>query len=163
MIDALRQLQGLTQTGTEKMSTALKKIGMLESAFDEFLESAQEQPASEPADNEDKLAVFFEKFIPVLDNLRFLKRAVESSGDEQWKKGMVMFYEKLFSLFRDFGIETAAEIGMPFDAARHEAAETVANPDLRPGTIADILLDGWMYNGRLLRFARVVVARDYEN
>lgn len=147
------ELKRFTQTNTEKMSKMMNKIGLLESSLDEFLEST-------PLQERDGLGVFFEKFIPVLDNLSFLKRAVEDSGDGQWQKGMVMFYEKLFDLFRDFGIEPAAQKGMNFDPSRHESVDTVINPGLPPGSVADIVLDGWTYKGRLLRVARVIVVKE---
>jgi len=151
IVKAIDELRPHIETNGEKMSKVMRKIGLLEAALDEFLESSRQ---------EDDLAAFFEKFIPVLDNLRFLKRAVEDSGDDQWKKGMAIFYEKLDKLFRDFGFEPAAQKGVPFDPSRHEAVDTVVDPELSPGTVADIVLDGWIYKGRLLRYAKVIVVKE---
>ena len=153
ILQAVDELKPHIRTNTEKMSKVMTKIGLLESSLDEFLESA-------PPQGQDELGSFFEKFIPVLDNLNFLKRAVEDSGDDQWQKGMVIFYEKLFNLLRDFGIEPAAQKGMNFDPSRHESVDTAVNPGLPPGSVADIVLDGWTYRGRLLRFAKVIVVRN---
>ncbi len=50
--------------------------------------------------------------------------------------------------------------GMPFDPSRHESVDTVVDPGLSPGTVADIVLDGWIYKGRLLRFAKVIVVKE---
>ncbi len=149
--NAVADLRGHMETHSEKMSKVMSKIGLLETAFDEFLESCGQ---------EDDLGVFFEKLIPVLDNLGFLKRAVEGSGEEEWQKGMAIFYEKLFKLFRDFGIEPAAQIGMTFDPSRHESVDTLVNAELPPGSVADIVREGWIYNGRLLRFAKVIVVKE---
>jgi molecular chaperone GrpE len=143
------------ETHSEKMSKVMTKIGLLESAFDEFLESSPLR-----GDETDELAAFFETFIPVLDNLGFLKRAVEDSGDDDWQKGMAIFYRKLFKLLGDFGIEPAAQIGMNFDPSRHESVDTAVNPELPPGSVADIVLEGWTYKGRLLRFAKVIVVKE---
>jgi molecular chaperone GrpE (heat shock protein) len=51
---------------------------------------------------------------------------------------------------------------MAFDPSRHESVETAVNPDLPPGSLADIILDGWTYKGRVLRFARVIVVKEKE-
>jgi molecular chaperone GrpE (heat shock protein) len=151
IVSAVAELRGHMETHSEKMSKVMTKIGLLETVFDEFLESFGK---------EDDLASFFEKLIPVLDNLVFLKRAVEGSGEEEWQKGMAIFYEKLFKLLRDFGIEPAAQIGMNFDPSRHESVDTAVNPGLPPGSVADVVLEGWTYNGRLLRFAKVIVVKE---
>jgi molecular chaperone GrpE len=148
LLESIEEIKLHTGASEEKMSKLVKKIGLLESALDEFLETPGKQ---------DNLEDFFERFIPVLDNLRFLRRAVEDSGDEEWKKGIEMFYRKLFNFFLEFGFEPSAQIGMTFDPARHESVETAVNPDLPPGSLAEVLLDGWTYKGRVLRYAKVVV------
>jgi molecular chaperone GrpE len=148
LLERLDEIKFHTGASEEKMSKLVKKIGLLESALDEFLETPGKQ---------DNLEDFFERFIPVLDNLRFLRRALEDSGDEEWKKGIEMFYRKLFNFFLEFGFEPSAQTGMNFDPARHESVETAVNPDLPPGSLAEILLEGWTYKGRVLRYAKVVV------
>jgi molecular chaperone GrpE len=151
LLESLDEIKLHTGASEEKMSKLVKKIGLLESALDEFLETSGEQ---------DNLEDFFQRFIPVLDNFRFLRRAVEDSGDEEWKKGIEMFYRKLFNFFLEYGFEPSAQIGMVFDPSRHESVETAVNPDLTPGFLAEVLLDGWTYKGRVLRYAKVVVVKE---
>ncbi len=148
---ALDDLKLYIGSNKEKLSKVLTKIGYLESAFDEFIESDQK-------DNE--LIVFFKKFIPVMDNLFFIKRAIDKSGEEEWQNGINIFYKKLFDLFGVFNFEHAAKIGMIFDPSKHEAVDTIIDNELPKGAIADIVLDGWIYKGNLLRTARVVVVKN---
>lgn len=151
LLESIEEIKLHTGASEEKISKLVKKTGLLESALDEFLETPGKQ---------DNLEDFFERFIPVLDNLRFLRRAVEDSGDDEWKKGIEMFYRKLFNFFLEFGFEPSAQIGMAFDPSRHESVETAINPDLPPGSLAEVLLDGWTYKGRVLRYAKVVVVKE---
>jgi molecular chaperone GrpE len=49
--------------------------------------------------------------------------------------------------------------GQPFDAELHQAVSAVPNPDLEPNTVMDVFQKGYTLNGRLLRPAMVVVAK----
>jgi molecular chaperone GrpE len=151
IVQSIEKLLNQSITVEEKISKMLEKIGFLESAFDEFLESNQDR---------DKMAHFFTGLIPILDNLNFLTRAVENSGEKEWKKGIAIFYEKLFHLFREYHFETLAEIGMTFDPSIHEAVGTVNHPELPTGSIAEVVLKGWKYKKRILRYAKVVVVKE---
>jgi molecular chaperone GrpE len=151
IIQSIEKLLNQNITFEEKISKMLEKIGFLESAFDEFLESNQDR---------DEMANFFTGLIPILDNLNFLTQAVENSGEKEWNKGISIFYEKLFNLFREYHFETLAEIGMTFDPSVHEAVGTVNNPELPTGSIAEVVLKGWKYKKRILRYAKVVVVKE---
>jgi molecular chaperone GrpE len=49
--------------------------------------------------------------------------------------------------------------GAAFDPALHEAVIELDNPEATPGTVLQVLEDGYTIGDRLLRAARVVVAK----
>jgi molecular chaperone GrpE len=49
--------------------------------------------------------------------------------------------------------------GEPFTPQLHEAMTTQESADVAPGTVLTVVQKGYTLNGRLLRPARVVVAR----
>lgn len=151
IVQSIEKLLNRNITFEEKISKMVEKIGFLESTFDEFLESNLDR---------DGMANFFTGFIPILDNLSFLTQAVENSEEKEWKKGIAIFYEKLFNLFREYDFETLAEIGMTFDPSMHESVGTVNNPGLPTGSIAEVVLKGWKYKEKILRFAKVLVVKE---
>ena len=49
--------------------------------------------------------------------------------------------------------------GEPFDPAKHEALSMVPAPQAEPNTVIDVVQKGYQMNDRLLRAAKVIVAR----
>jgi len=144
----------------EKISKLYKKLGFLESALDDFLdrEAAGEDPSNREAGGKE-MGSFFTRLIPILDSLDSIKRTVEESGQEEWRKGIAFFHEKLINNFVSFDFKPSAGIGMAFDPSLHESVGVDHQSDLVPGSITEIIQPGWLYKGEVLRFAKVIVVR----
>jgi molecular chaperone GrpE len=65
----------------------------------------------------------------------------------------------LQQLLGRFGVRRIDALGHPFDPSRHEAALQTEDVDHAPGTVVQVLEDGYTIHDCLLRPARVVVAR----
>lgn len=102
----------------------------------------------------------------VADNLR---RALESVPQEKAEQdetvknllsGVEMTEKELASAFDKHGIEKIApEAGERFDPHRHEAMYEVPTDDHKPGSVVQVVQEGYILNDRLLRPARVGVAK----
>jgi len=57
------------------------------------------------------------------------------------------------------GITRLNPMGESFDPDRHDAVHLVEGSDEPPGTITAVLEPGYLHHGRLLRPAKVTVAR----
>ena len=102
---------------------------------------------------------FYSQLIPVLDGLESVRAAIGTSGDESWKKGIDLFYEKLHLLFETKGFKSSARVGDVFDPSIHEAIGAEASSIVPAGTVSQVVQNGWMLGDRVLRYAKVVVAR----
>ena len=58
-----------------------------------------------------------------------------------------------------FGVRRIDALGQRFDPSLHEAVSMQESADHPPGTVSGVIEDGYTINGRLLRPARVVVAK----
>ena len=58
-----------------------------------------------------------------------------------------------------FGIRKIEALGAPFDPSLHEAVMEIDDPEREPGTVAEVVQDGYLLHDRLLRPARVVVVK----
>ncbi len=100
-----------------------------------------------------------EALIPVLDNL---ERALSSpSGDfDSLFKGVEMVRNQFFSVLEALGLSRIETGGQPFDPAFHEAVaiEEIEDESL-DGVITEELQPGYTIAGKVLRAARVRVAR----
>lgn len=94
---------------------------------------------------------------PIADNL---ERALQSCADEGTKKGIQMVIQSFENLLHEEKIETVNPLGQPFDADLCEAILAV-DPDEgeESGTVKQVYQKGYRQNGKVLRFAQVVVIK----
>ena len=101
------------------------------------------------------------------DNLR---RAIESvpeerTADEAVRRlltGVVATERALLEALAKHGIRRIDALGDSFDPARHEAVFEVTDTERPAGTVAEVLQPGYFYHDRLLRPAKVGVAKGGE-
>jgi molecular chaperone GrpE len=110
------------------------------------------------------VADFARELLPVLDNLQRAIAAAEGRGDRATADAALMdgvraVERMLTATLERFGVRRIEALGAPFDPARHEAMMEVDDPSRPPGTVVQVMEDGYMMRDRLLRPARVVVTR----
>lgn len=66
---------------------------------------------------------------------------------------------ELHRAFEKAGIQTLDPADQPFDPNWHEAMVAQDSADKAPGTVLNVIQKGYALNGRLLRPARVIVAK----
>ena len=97
------------------------------------------------------------KLFPVADNL---ERALASCTDEATKKGIRMVTAAFEKILADEKIQAIDPLGQPFDAEKHEAILAVdAEEGEESGTVKQVYLKGYEREGKVLRFAQVVVVK----
>jgi molecular chaperone GrpE len=75
--------------------------------------------------------------------------------------GLRLLRNKLWQELQSSGVKKIESIGKEFNPNEHEAISTIpASDDFAAGVIIDVLEEGYMFNGRLIRAARVVVAAE---
>lgn len=110
-------------------------------------------------------ANFARDMLSVGDNLHRALAAIPAAlrdGDAETKsfiEGVEMTGRELLSVLERHGIVRISPLGEKFDHDRHEALFEVPTSDADPGTVVQVLEDGFMVHDRLLRPARVGVAK----
>ena len=99
-----------------------------------------------------------EKLLPVLDNFEMAITAVKEA-DPSIKDGVQMINDQLFAVLKDSGMEPIDAMGEPFDPNLHEALSQEETEDAKEGTVVQQVQRGYKLNDRLVRAARVVVAK----
>lgn len=85
-----------------------------------------------------------------------------SAEDEAMKparEGAELTLKVLLDTFTKYQIEQIDPAGGQFDPQQHEAMAMVPMPNAEPNSIIEVLEKGYALNGRLIRPARVVVAK----
>ena len=98
--------------------------------------------------------------LPVLDNF---DRAVQTAGAganaESLKKGMDLINRQLREELCKHGVEEYSCVGTQFDPRKAEAISFVHTSEHTPGTVVSEICKGYACGERVLRPARVVVAK----
>lgn len=97
------------------------------------------------------------KLFPIADNL---ERALLACQDEATKKGISMVMQSFENLLKEEKIEVIDPIGEPFDAEKCEAIMAL-DPEEgeESGTVKQVYQKGYEQNGKVLRYAQVVVTK----
>jgi molecular chaperone GrpE len=62
-------------------------------------------------------------------------------------------------ILEQIGLKKGAKIGERFDSNLHEAVEVIENKKIEDGTIIEILEDGFLYQDKVINYAKVKVNR----
>jgi molecular chaperone GrpE len=73
--------------------------------------------------------------------------------------GYAMSLQRVERALKQHGLEPVAAAGQPFDPERMEAVEAVTDSGEAPGRVVDEVQRGYLWNGRVFRFAKVRVAK----
>ena len=129
-IDALRRLKAEFENSRKRQEREMSRL----------LETASERLVVE--------------LLPVLDNL---DRALEAEGDI--REGVRATREQLADALSKEGLLPVASDGQPFDPNVHEAVMGQPSDEHEEGTILQTFQRGYLLNGKPIRAAKVVVAR----
>jgi molecular chaperone GrpE len=97
--------------------------------------------------------------LPVYDSLEAGLAAAEKVGQTALLDGQRATLRLLDEAFSAAGIREINPLGELFDPNRHEALSLLAAPDVAPNTVIQVVQKGFELNDRLLRAAKVIVAR----
>jgi molecular chaperone GrpE len=97
----------------------------------------------------------------ILSAIDDLERALQHAGDStaSVSSGVELVLKGLVAALARNGVERIDAAGKPFDPAEHEAVMMVATRDVPPGTVMEVLRQGYKIRDRLLRPAMVSVSK----
>ena len=97
--------------------------------------------------------------LDALDDLgRFAHVDPDASDSRTLQEGVELVEKKLLKHLAGHGLEVVSPAGLPFDPAVHEAVMTApAESEAEDHLVAQVFQVGYVFNGQLLRAARVVV------
>lgn len=97
-----------------------------------------------------------------VDNLERAVGHTEQSDDanlESLLQGVALVQRELLAALGKHGVKEIDPVGEPFDPTFHEAMGQVPDSSVAPNTVVQVLQKGYLLQDRMLRPARVMVAR----
>ncbi len=97
--------------------------------------------------------------LPVIDNF---ERALDSvkETDDPFYKGVKLIYQQFIDILKKHEIKQIEALGKPFDPKYHEAVVMVESEEFEPNTVAEVLLNGYMYHSKVIRPSMVKVVKN---
>lgn len=153
------------ETTRQKLEAFEEELELARKERDEYLDSLRRLKAefenSRKRQEREKERIFqmasedlVKELLPVLDNL---ERALESEGDI--REGVRATRDQLLSVLEKEGLISVASDGQHFDPTVHEAVMSQPSEEHEEGTIVQTFQRGYVLNGKPIRPAKVVVAR----
>jgi len=159
--ELIAELEAALQKAQEEAKENYDRLLRTSADFDNY----KKRIAKEKADlirygNEELI----KELLPVIDNLeRALGHANAEGNEAGIRSGVEMTLQQFSQILQRFGVTPIAAEGERFDPTRHEAIMEQATGDHAPGHVVSALEKGYLLNDRLVRPAKVVVAKAHED
>ena len=107
---------------------------------------------------------FARELLTVVDNLQRTveaaqKQSLPSAENAALLEGVQVTLRAFLQTLERFGVRPIDAQGKPFDPNFHEAVVEVDDPSQPPGTVIQVMEQGYTIHNRLLRPTRVVVSK----
>lgn len=151
-----QELQQKVEEATQMAAEAKDQYVRLAAEFDNFRRRTAKERLELISTASEGVLV---GFLPILDDCQ---RAVEAlrktDASDAAIEGTELIMNKLEGFLKGKGIERIDAKGKPFDTDFHEAvAQFPVEEDNKKNTVIDIAQEGYTLNGKVVRFAKVVV------
>jgi len=100
------------------------------------------------------------EILPIYDAFSLaINQVPENLRDLEWVKGITQIKFQLGDLLKKKGVEEIKSVGEKFNPEIHEAVEMLESSDKSEGEILEEVQKGYELNGKVIRAAKVKVAR----
>ena len=118
--------------------------------------------ASRDVENAHRYALekFVGELLAVVDSLeKAVEAAADAAGAEAIGEGVELSLKLFLSVLEKHGVSRIDPAGEPFDPQVHEAMTMVPSREAEPNSVLEVMQPGYLLNGRVIRAAKVIVAR----
>ena len=106
------------------------------------------------------LKKFIDNLLPVVDSLEQAEQLANQHGDAAMHEGLGLTMKLFLDMLQKANVEQLNPIGDVFNPELHEAMSMQETADAAPNTIITVFQKGYKLNDRVIRAARVIVAKE---
>ena len=155
-IETAEKEEEITNDPTQKYNELNDKYLRLYSDFDNYRKRViKEKIEMSKTASEDIMT----SLLVILDDFERALDVMEVADKDPMKEGILLIYNKFRNLLTQKGLAEIEAMGKPFDTDVHEAVANIPAPEKdMANIIIDVTQKGYTLNGKVIRFAKVVVA-----
>jgi molecular chaperone GrpE len=165
-VEELEVAAAIEQKHKEELATCAKEVAELKetckSIAADFENYKKRVERDRIAWSHSAQAEVLRNLLPVVDDfdraMAEYEKIEKSSNHEAWIAGFDLIRKALDKFLQIYGVTIIKQLEQ-FDPELHEAIAQVESPTHESGTIVDVVQKGYMFNGHVLRVARVTVAK----
>ena len=147
----------LLEIKEKQLREVLERFARLQSDFESYKKRTdREREESKKFANEQLLL----QILPIVDSFeRALSHARQQRDPRAFEDGILLIYKQFHDVLCNIGLQPVESVGQKFDPRFHEAVVQIEDPTVEPNTVISEYQKGYLLNERLLRPARVIVAK----
>jgi molecular chaperone GrpE len=158
--DLMAVIEGLKSELGEARAKADEYLDGWQRSRAEFANFRKRVERDQAVANQAATGNVLKRFLDVVDDLdRALKNSPKNEEGANWAGGIELIYRKLLTSLENEGVQVIQAEGQTFDPSLHEAISQEDHPDLESGQVIATVSQGYTLGERVLRPARVRVAR----
>jgi molecular chaperone GrpE len=105
------------------------------------------------------LEKFATSLLPVMDSLEQALQLASQHGDDAMREGLELTIKLMIDTLEKHGVKQIDPIGEVFNPQLHEAMSMQPSDSAEPNTVLTVFQKGYLLNDRMIRPARVIVAK----
>jgi molecular chaperone GrpE len=157
VLDDLESLRRRADTAEKERDQFLALVQQTRADFENYQKRVQRDLAQERRYAQKPLAL---DLLAALDNLERATAAAKQAGETgPLVQGVAMVHTQLLDALKRHGITPIEALGQPFDPNLHQAVMQQPSAAHSPGTVVQVLQQGFLIHDRVLRPATVVVSK----
>ncbi len=169
--EASTELAPTIESLSDELEVANAKIGELEERLlraQADLDNVRRRAATDVSKaHQYGLEKFAKELLAAIDSLEHAQashaahaKEIDSDVMQSLQDGIALTLKMFVDTFEKFDIKLIDPQNEPFDAHLHEAISMQETTDAAPNTVLQVIQKGYQLNDRLLRPARVIIARE---
>lgn len=156
-LDEVIRLQGDLEEAHAKID---EYLGGWQRALADFANYKKRVERDQAMTQQNMVSSIVRRYLDVLDDLeRALKNRPQAGEGEAWAEGIELVYRKFLAALQSEGVVQYNPTGETFDPNLHEAISHEPTDEYESGEIIEVVSPGYSINDRVIRPARVRVAR----
>lgn len=157
---AQQEIETLKSQLAEAQSKAEDYLDRYTRALADFQNLRRRTEREQLTANQNATTNVIKRYLEIFDDLeRALKNRPKDGEAAQWAEGVDLAYRKFLNFLEAEGVTRISAEGMAFDPTQHEAISQEDSPEHASGMVIGVVQQGYRLGDRVLRPARVRVAR----
>lgn len=150
------ELEAQLTAAEQKAHTQWEQLMRAQAELDNVRRRAEREIANAHRYGLDK---FLDSLLPVVDSLEQALQVAQDGHDKSMREGIELTMKLFLDVLRKNDVQQIDPLGEAFNPQEHEAMSVQESKDFKPDTVVTVFQKGYKLHDRIIRPARVIVAK----